>query len=167
MADADQALGLLARRSVLAAIAQVERRFPQVDIAVVLTEVPEQAPLAAYAFWLFNRGQLSSAIQSGGENRLVLLLIDTQTRQAVTMIGYGLEPLMRESQLQACLQAASVALERGRFGQGIEAFVRELDRQFLEVCRLVPRQFGLAEESQWVDASAPGGELVGMSGPLY
>lgn len=165
--DPQQVLGMLAKRGVQSAVAKMERRFPQVRLAVVLAEAPAEAPLAAHAFWLFNRGQLSSAMESGGENRLVLLLIDTRTRQAAAMIGYGLEPLVRETQLHTCLQAASMALERGRFGQGIEAFLRELDRQLVEVCRLVPQQFGLSDESQWVDASAPGDELVDISGPLY
>lgn len=167
VADGAQVLGALARRSLLAEIAKLERRFPQVSFAVVLTQVPEQAIPAAYAFWLFNRGQLSSAIESGGENRLVLLMIDTETRQAVTMIGYGLEPLLREAQLQACLQAASVALGRGRHGQAIEAFVRELDRQLLEACRLVPQQFGLVDDTLWVDASAPGEGLMSTAETLY
>lgn len=167
IADLDDVLGMLTRRRALKVIADVERRFPQLNLAVVLIPVPDQAPLAAFAFWLFNRGQLSSALQKGGENRLVLLLIDTRTRQAAAMPGYGLEPLMKESQLQTCLQAACPALQRGRHGQAIEAFARELGRQLSELCRLLPTQFGLKDDAQWVDASAPGEDLVGMAENLY
>jgi hypothetical protein len=46
-------LGSFARKKVARVIADLERRFPQVAVAVVLTEVPQQAPLAAYAFWIF------------------------------------------------------------------------------------------------------------------
>lgn len=165
--DTHSALGILAKRSAQAVIEQVERRFPQLGLGIVLTALPPQTPLSPYAFWLFNRGQLSSALEKGGDNRLVLLLIDTSTQQAVAMVGYGLEPLMKESQLQTCIQATFTALQRGRHGQAIEAFVRELDRQLGELCHLLPRQFGLGEESRWVDATEPGEEVVGTAENLY
>lgn len=167
VADADGVLGGFARRRVVQAIASVERRFPQLAIAAVLTEVPPQAPLAAYAFWLFNRGRLSSAVETGGENRLVMLLIDTGSDRAIAMVGYGLEPFLQELHLQTCLQAALQPLERGRFGPAIESFVRELDRQLCELCNLMPRQFGLNQEERWLDASAPGEDAVGLAESYY
>ncbi len=149
------------------AITSVERRFPQLAIAAVLTEVPPQVPLAAYAFWLFNRGRLSSAVETGGENRQVMLLIDTNSDRAIAMVGYGMEPFLQELHLQTCLQAAQQPLEHGRFGPAIESFVRELDRQLCELCSLMPRQFGLNQEERWLDASAPGEGAVGMAESYY
>lgn len=167
IADLSGVMGSFAQKRAAHVIAQVERRFPQLAIAVVLADVPQQAPLLPYAFWIFNRGQLSSALEKGGENRLVMLLIDTNTDRAVSMVGYGLEPFVQEIHLQSCLQAAQQPLQRGRFGPAIESFTRELDRQFRELCRLVPRQFGLAQETQWLDASALGDEAVGMAESVY
>lgn len=148
-------------------IAQIERQFPQLAIAAVLMDVPQQAPLVPYAFWIFNRGQLSSAVEKGGENRLVMLLIDTNTDRAIAMVGYGLEPFIQEVPLQSCLQAALQPLQRGRHAQAVESFARELGRQLRELCRLVPKQFGLTEENQWLDASMPGEEPVGLAECLY
>ncbi len=165
--DFENVLGAMARRGVLKVIGEVERRFPQLRLAVVLMDVPDRSPLGAFAFWLFNRGQLSSALEKGGENRLVMLLIDTHTNHAAAMPGYGLEPLLKESQLQNCLEVASPALQHGRHGQAIEAFARELGRQLGELCQLLPRQFGLTDDARWVDASAPGEELVGTGETLY
>ncbi|MGV3659947.1 MAG: TPM domain-containing protein [Prosthecobacter sp.] len=165
--DAAHPLGLVARRRVLAAISAVEKSFPQLRVAVVLATVPDQTPATAFAFWLFNRGQLSGAMEKGGENHLVLLLIDTSTRLSTAMMGYGLEPFMKESHLQTCLQAAAPSLQNGRHGQAIEAFVRELGRQLREVCRSIPKQFGLAADSEWLDATATGDDAIEVAENLY
>ena len=167
IADTTGCLGVFALRRAASVIDDVERRFPQVRIAVVLMEVPQQAPLVPYAFWIFNRGSLSSSVEKGGENRLVMLLIDVSSDRAIAMVGYGLEPFIQEVHLQSCLQAAQQPLGRGRFAQAIESFVRELDRQLVELWRLMPRQFGLGQESQWMDASAAGEGVVGMAENLY
>ena len=167
IADAAGVMGAFAQKRAAHVIAQVERQFPQLAIAAVLMDVPQQAPLVPYAFWIFNRSQLSSAVEKGGENRLVMLLIDTNTDRAIAMVGYGLEPFIQEVPLQSCLQAALHSLQGGRHAQAIESFARELGRQLRELCRLVPKQFGLAQETQWLDASAPGDANVGLAESLY
>lgn len=133
----------------------------------MLIEVPQQAPLVPYAFWIFNRSQLSSAVDKGGDNRMVMLLIDTNSDRAIAMVGYGLEPFIQEIHLQSCLQAALQPLQRGRHAHAIESFARELERQLRELCRLVSKQFGLAQEARWLDASAPGEEAVGLAESQY
>jgi uncharacterized membrane protein YgcG len=167
IADLNGVMGALAHRRAAHVIAEVERRFPQVSIAVALMEVPQQAPLVPYAFWIFNRGSLSSAVEKGGLNRLVMLLIDTSSDRAIAMVGYGLEPFIQEIHLQSCLQAAEQPLRRRRFAQAIESFARELDRQLVELWRLVPRQFGLVPEAQWLNANAAGEGALGMAENLY
>ncbi|MDI1315599.1 TPM domain-containing protein [Prosthecobacter sp.] len=167
IADISGKLGNFAERRAARVITEVERRFPQLNIAAVLMEVPEQAPLVPYAFWLFNRGSLSSAVAKGGDNHLVMLLIDTNSDRAITMVGYGLEPFMQEMHLQSCLQAAEQPLRRRRYGQAIESFARELDRQLVELCRLVPKQFGLVDEALWLNASAAGEGALGMAENRY
>ena len=96
-----------------------------------------------------------------------MLLIDTHSDRAITMVGYGLEPLIQEAHLQSCLQAAYQPLQRRRFAQAIESFVRELDRQLVALCRLVPKQFGLVPEAQWLNASAAGEDALGTAENLY
>jgi uncharacterized membrane protein YgcG len=167
IADTTGSLGTFAQRRAAQVIEDVERHFPQLHIAVVLMEVPQQVPLVPYAFWIFNRGGLSSAVEKGGENRLVMLLIDTSSDRAIAMVGYGLEPFIQEVHLQSCLQAAEQPLRRGRFAQAIESFARELDRQLLDLWRLMPKQFGLAQEARWMNASAAGEGVVGMAENLY
>lgn len=167
ISDLGGVLGSISRHRAAQIIAEVERRFPQLSIAAVLMEVPQQAPLIPYAFWLFNRGSLSSAVEKGGENRLVMLLIDTSSDRAIAMMGYGLEPFFQENYLQACLQAAHQPLVRKRYAQAIESFARELDRQLVEVCKVLPKQYGLVEDASWLDSCAPGDGQLGMAENLY
>ncbi|MBN8420801.1 MAG: hypothetical protein J0L73_17930, partial [Verrucomicrobia bacterium] len=98
---------------------------------------------------------------------LVMLLVDTSSDRAMAMVGYGLEPFMQEMHLQSCLQAAEQPLRRRRYGPAIESFARELDRQLVELCRLVPRQFGLVDEALWLNAGAAGDGALGMAENLY
>lgn len=167
IADVTGVLGSFGKRRAAKVIEQVERSFPQLSLAVVLMDVPQQAPLVPYAFWIFNRGQLSSAVEKGGENRLVMLLIDTNSDRAIAMVGYGLEPFIQEVQLQSCLQAALQPLQRGRHAQAVESFARELERQMRDLCVLVKQQFGLSENSRWLDASMAGEEPVGLAESMY
>ncbi|MEZ5386721.1 MAG: TPM domain-containing protein [Prosthecobacter sp.] len=155
VADPENVLGRLERRTAERAIADVERRYPQIGIAAVLLPVPPQAPLPPYAVWIFNRSQLSSAVERGGENRRVMFLIDLETNRAVAMVGYGLEPFIQDKHLRNCLNAALIPLNRAQYGRAIEAFVREFERQLQEVCRLLPQQYGLVDDEQWRDATQP------------
>lgn len=160
VADPENVLGKLERRSAVRIITELERRYPQIGIAAVLLPVPAQAPLSPYAFWIFNRGQLSSAVEKGGENRRVMFLIDLETNRGVAMVGYGLEPFLHDRHLQNCLNAALIPLNRAQYGRAIEAFVREFERQLQEICRLLPKQFGLVDDNQWRDATQPPDEAM-------
>ncbi|MBL9133508.1 MAG: TPM domain-containing protein [Verrucomicrobiaceae bacterium] len=167
LTDPGRVLSMLARRRLEKCVARIEHHYPQVEVAVLLLEVPAQAPLGVYAFWLFNRGQLSSAVEKGGENRLVMLLVDLQTERAVVMAGYGLEPFLPESQLVMCLNRFSQQARRGGLADGIDGFLNELDLQFKTVLRQVSRQFGLAEDDSWQGLDEnPAGEKA-ITGSLY
>ncbi len=151
LTDPQRVLSGMQRRKVDRQVANLERRFPQIELAVVLMPVPAQAPMGMYAFWLFNRGQLSSTAEGGGKNRLVLLLLDTNTGRAASMVGYGLEPFFPEMQLQMCVQAYAQLRQRDGVAAGVLAFVKELDLQLRAVWRQIPRQFGLRDEHDWID----------------
>lgn len=160
VADVAAVFSRPARHRLAGQIAEVERRLPQVSLAVVMMEVAQQIPLPPYAFWLFNRGGLSSALDKGGDNHLVMLLIDVTGNRAAAMVGYGLEPFLQDTELQQCLQPAQQPLRREQYAQAAEAFIRALEHRLLAVHEVLHRQFGLVEEAVWLDASAPNGEAL-------
>lgn len=165
--DPKRVLPMLGRRRVERAIAALERRYPQVEIAVLLLDVPKQAPVGVYAFWLFNRGQLSSAVEKGGENRLVMLLVDVEAERAAIMTGYGLEPFVQDNQLQMCLNRFSQQAERGGLADGIDGFLKELDVQFKTVLRQLPRQFGISDDGEWEDAGGGQAAAAALGGASF
>ena len=153
VADLVQVLSGSEKRKLDRAAQRLLNRFPQLDVAVVLAAVPAHIPLGVYAFWLFNRGQLSSASESGGGNHLVLCVIDTATQRAAAMAGYGFEPFLPEAQLHMCLNNYSQTSQRDGIAAGILAFWKELDMQLTNIHRQIPRLFGLQGSEQDAEAN--------------
>ncbi len=130
VADLSGALKAAETRRIAAVVKRIEHRYPQAQLALVVSPVPADVPLAVYIFWLFNRGRISSAVEREGDNHLVLLLIDpgeAKGGRAACMIGYGLEPLIEQSQLDQCLAHIKPELTAGdhagaaiRFFESIE-----------------------------------------------
>ncbi len=147
--------GVFSRRnrySLTCAVRELEQNFPDVISTVVACEVPPTCPVELYAFWLFNRGQLFSAVEKGGDNRGVLLLIDTAGSRAAATLGYGLEPLLPASALETALQAASPHLLKENPTAAGKAFLSELEQQLHQVAKIWPRAFGYQEQQPWFDS---------------
>jgi uncharacterized membrane protein YgcG len=134
-------------------VEKLEERFPQLRFAIVLTKLPKDAPLMAYYFWLFNRGNLVSQLESGAQCRLVLLGLDVGQARAFCMVGYGLEPFMTEAVLQTVASSAIPHLKAQEPAKAALAALQEIDTQFAAVCETLPRAYGLletdAENANW------------------
>ncbi len=135
-------------------LARLERRFPQVRCAVVVSSPPPDIALALHAFWLFNKGGLVSAVERGGSNRLVLIVLDPEAQKLACMIGYGLEPFVSEGRLIACLQAALPFLASGQAGKGLEACVEQLEIHLAEVAGSLDKGFGIGQEYEGLEQLA-------------
>ena len=142
------------KRRAHSALGDLTRRFPQVELSYVVAALADHLPIGEYAFWLFNRAGISSAVERAGKNRRILFFVDSKTTRAVTMIGYGLEPFLAERHLQPCVLAAMGSLRAGDYGRACEAFVSELARQLHSVQVGIDRGFGLSDESVWEEAGS-------------
>lgn len=158
VADLARVLGGSGRRSLINSIQFLEQRFPEVSASVVIAEVPKGLKPEVYAFWLFNRANLFSAVERGGDNHGLLLLIDPQTSLALATVGYGLEPFVSELTLEKCLRPAVPYLAKQKFAEAGVAFFREIERQFTELTQQLPNVFGYTESLPWLDATT--GELT-------
>ena len=132
-------------RSIEREVERLERLFPQVRFAIVAAEVPANATLALYAFWLFNRGGLTAATERGSQNRLIMLALDPKAGRAVCMIGYGLEPFVSEARLTSALHAAFPALTADQPGKAVVSFLNEMERQLAECSSELNRAFGIGD----------------------
>lgn len=131
----------------------IERRFPQVTLAIAIAAAPAGVPPAAWAFWLFNRGSLFSPVERGGDNHGVLLAINTADNSATLTLGYGLEPFIAETALRQCLQEAAAELAKARYAVAVQSCMAGLDRELTKACGILPRAFGYAENGTWIDAA--------------
>ncbi len=108
--------GVLPARDVRQVKRSLERfgqHFPQIQVALVLAEAPSVVPLRTWAWWLFNRGGFSLALDKGSMNRDILLVLDPLNRQAALTIGYGLEPFVGRRDLAGALEAGQGSLAAG------------------------------------------------------
>ncbi len=152
VADLGGVLSASEHRTMARAVQLMEQRFPDISGAVVISEIPAHLTPELYAFWLFNRTSLFSAVEKGGNNHGVLLLLDSQSTRAAVMIGYGLEPLVPETILEICLRPVAASLLKGNLAAAGEAFFRELERQFTTLTAKWPLTFGYTETEPWFES---------------
>lgn len=132
--------GLLSSADVrrIATLTQViEKKFPQVHLCVVIDQVPAEVSMSIFTFWVFNRAGISSSVERGPDNHLVLLVIDASDRAskgAACMIGYGLEPFVPRQTLEVCLAAIRPDLNARKFGKAALGFFTAVEGILKECC---------------------------------
>lgn len=134
-------------------LALIEQQFPGMRAMVVAATPPPQVTAELYAFWLFNRAGVFSAVETGGGNHGLMLLVEPATGDAVVALGYGLEPLMPPAALDACLAVARQHLAKRRVAAAAGAFFQEMQHQLGLCARQWPEVFGLREDLPWFDSS--------------
>lgn len=118
-----------------ARIHEMKRRFPQVTLHIIVRDVPTNHPFDLYLFWLFNNANLSEEAHKGGENRDILLLLDHVQNRVGMIVGYGLEPFLREEALDHLLEMAEPAFREQRWMDGFLSIIDGLD-QLLEAAAI-------------------------------
>ncbi len=108
-------------------IAWFERTFPQVHLSVVAARTPQSVPPSAYAFWLINRAAFGRPAPPS-RSYVVLFVLDAARGSLSLTVGYGLEKILPEPDLQSALDAGKSALSAGRLGKGVDASIRKLRR---------------------------------------
>lgn len=114
-----------------ARIGQIQRRFPQLALQVVMHRFPAEHPFSLHVFWLFNAASFAGDGNRGKDNHALLLAIDPARGESAIMPGYGLEPFLSAEALDHLLELAGPAWESGRWADGIHRVLDGLD-QWLE-----------------------------------
>jgi hypothetical protein len=153
LTDLAGALGIWKKRTARDALLGMSETFPQLSFAAVLAECNARVPLGAHAFWLFNLGGLCAAQESGGLCRLVLLVLDVKHIRAACMIGYGLEPFVRQETLDRVAAAALPELQRNDCAAAIIAALHIARTEFANVAETIPRDSDLLEGGQTAGAT--------------
>ena len=112
-----------------------EQKFPQSVFSVFVTDLPDGAHIGEYAFWLANRAPFGSIEAVGEFNFDLLLVIEAETGNAALTVGYGLEKIILEDDLNVALAAALPALRNGKLERGIRLCVEAMTRQLTDICK--------------------------------
>lgn len=112
-------------------ISEIQRRFPQLALQVVIHRFPKEHPFSMHVFWLFNAASFAGEGNRGKDNHALLLAIDPERGESALMPGYGLEPFLATEALDHLLELASPAWQAGRWADGILRVLDGLD-QWLE-----------------------------------
>ena len=87
------------------ALAQFERRFPQLFAAVYCGALPQPTSLRQFGFWLLNRAAISELDVTRANDHGAMFVIDTHGRSAALGLGYFLECYLDERDARAVLEA--------------------------------------------------------------
>lgn len=131
VADTTRQLGPADQLKLRKRIEEIQRRFPQLVLQVVMHSFPTEHPFSMHVFWLFNAGNFAGDSRRGKDNHALLLALDPTRGEAALMPGYGLEPFLKTETLDHLLELASPAWESGRWADGIFRVLDGLD-QLLE-----------------------------------
>ena len=137
VADRHQHLNAGDVRRIAVLTTRIEKKFPQLHLAAVIDRVPADVSMPVYTFWLFNRAGISSSVERGADNHLVLLVIDAGGRPskgAACMIGYGLEPFVGKAELGRCLDLAAAEVAAGHHGKAALSFFSALQTVLQNAC---------------------------------
>ena len=156
LTDLDGVLSTADTRRVGRALLQFRRRFPQIQMALLIGKAPQAVPLRTWMWWLFNRSRFSLALDKGFVNRDILFALDTTRKQAGLTIGYGLEPFVGKRDLSDVLQAGGMALDAGEWGGACHEILIALDQGLRQTISRMPLTYGvplplLSCSEDWVE----------------
>jgi uncharacterized membrane protein YgcG len=124
VADTTRTLGTKAQAAIKKRIAEIQRRFPQIVLQVVIHTFPEEHPFGMHVFWLFNAGNFAGDSHRGKDNHALLIAVDPTRGESAIIPGYGLEPFLKPETLDHLLELAGPAWQTGRW---VDGFLRVLD----------------------------------------
>jgi uncharacterized membrane protein YgcG len=154
VSDLAEALSKADMRRLREDLGLLEQQFQGLRAMLVTASPPPTLSLPIYAFWLFNRAGVFSAVEKGGSNHGLLLMIDPAAKAAAVAMGYGLEPLLPPVALEASLAVAGRYLAKGQIAAAAAGFFREMQRQLASGAPEWPRVFGVHEDLPWFDSTS-------------
>ncbi len=113
-----------------------EKKFPQILLSVLVTELPPESRVHEYAFWMANRARFSSVEKKENDNFDLLLVLDVIAKEAALTTGYGLEPYVSEGALRSALEAMAAPLRKDDLPRGIHACIETLTVKLRECSAL-------------------------------
>jgi len=115
-------------------LTEIGRKFPQVNIHVMLAKFDPKFPISTHLFWLFNHGDFCATESKGGKNHDILLGLDSKNGKIGLIVGYGLEPFLPQKALDHTLEKAQPSLAAQDFAGAILIVLESLDHLMEGIC---------------------------------
>lgn len=107
------------RRKIQSALDRLNRKFPQLFMAIYTGSGGGMANLRQFGFWLLNHGQFED-LPAGCSNRAgILLVLDPSAKAAAISFGYALDPFLDQDDTFDCLSRAHAWWLEGRHMEGV------------------------------------------------
>lgn len=132
-------------------LAEIGRKFPQVNIHVMLSVFDPKFPISTHLFWLFNHGEFCATESKGGKNHDLLLGLDAKNGKIGLIVGYGLEPFLPAKALDHTLEKAQPSLAAEDYTQAILTVITALDHLMEGVCSGFKDTLGIDLEEKVVN----------------
>ncbi len=127
-------------------INRYQRRFAQSRLHLLVRKFPQEMDFKVVLFWVFNQAGLSAEGSKGGQNRDVVIVVDPGRAKAGLIVGYGLEPVLSQKDMDEVVQSGQGSLKSGEFAEALEAMVDELTDRLKAVCQVLPEAVGLPSQ---------------------
>ena len=144
LSDTVSALDSTGSKKIQNSLSSLSRKFPQVDMHVLLRRLDKQYPISTHLFWLFNKGEFCAGDRKDGKNHTILLAIDPSHGRIGIMVGYGLEPFLPRKALDHTLEKAQPSLEAGNYAKAITDIIAGLDELMSGVCEGLEETLGIS-----------------------
>lgn len=121
--DAGKLLTEEEEKVLLDRMGKVAKLLPQVRFFLCLVPLSEEVDLREFGFWLYNAARVPEGDQA--KEFGVLFLVDPKSKRMSVTVGYGLEPMVMDSEWKAVCQECRSEFFRERWVNGLERFLVE------------------------------------------
>ncbi len=126
------------KKSILQSIARFQKKFPQLRLAFLFTDVPAHYDFHLYAYWYCNVAPLGPDEQTEDRLWTILFAYDTKMHRMAVVPCYKIEPFVSEDQWDTLLRATQNSWKL-RDTCGIECFISLLRECLIDVSQRFKR----------------------------
>lgn len=127
------------RRRIRRRIGRLQRRFRQVHLSVCVVELPAEADLRLFGFWLLNAAPADAVDAEAPNAWTVLLLIDSGRQAASVSCGYAMEAFVSDDSWLRCLELFSESWKLDDKCGAVVDFLKGAEKELADAARRVQR----------------------------
>lgn len=114
------------KKSLGRTISRFEKKFPQIHLTLLRTELPLRYDIKVFAFWYFNVAPLRAGEQAEDRMWSILLVQDPDNRRIAVIGGYLIEPFISSDQWEALLLTLKNEWQNAGRSNALKCFIHKL-----------------------------------------